>query len=499
MKKLIVTLSLVIAGIYACNRTAKPLSKSINNVFNETNLPVSIFSIDANKDTFLTGKSGTRIHINKNSFVDKNGNTVNGAVSIELKEAISRADIVLGKMTTLSNGKILQSGGMIYLNATKDSENLSIASNCSLEVAIPTSNKKDSMQIYSGEYDIQTKKLNWINPQNLMVKINFSDTSATLTEANNSFSKKKNNITEIENSKMQRIESPQKPEKYIGGSDTIISLIFDTSSFPELSQYRNVKFKLMDNTNFKAEDSKIMWMSIDLKKTEEEGLYTLYFSGLDNGGLLEKSYKVSPVFEAGSDYNAAMEKYNQKYKEFEKKKEAIEKKRIENEKQQQLAWEKAEEKRKKEIAEQQKQLKESGLNPYITDPKTDYIFALNKLGWTNIDKLYSNPTTQGVDLTTSIENQDEFDNIYLSMIFDKENVNLPGYQKKDKSFGFSNRDFEKAILPVGEKATIFATAYKNEKPFFAILKITISKKQNVSLQLVETTMEKLKAEILSKI
>ncbi len=499
MKKLIVSLSLVIACMYTCNRTNKPLSKIINNVFNEINLPESVFLIEANKDTFLTGKSGTHIRINKNSFIDKNGNTVDGAVKIELKEALSRADIVLGNMTTLSNGRILQSGGMIYLNATKDSENLSIASNCSLEVAVPTSNKKDCMQIYTGEYDIQTKKLNWTNPQNLMVQVTHSDISETSTEASTSHLKQEINIAKIENREMQNIESPQKPEKYMRGSDTILSLIFDTSSFPELSQYRNVKFKLMDNTNFNAEDSKIIWMSIDLKKTEEIGLYTIYFSGLNNGGLVEKNYKVSPVFEAGSDYKAAMEKYNQKYKEFENKKEAIEKQRIENEKQQKLAREKDEEKRKIEIAEQQKLQKESGLNPYITDPNTYYIFNLNKFGWTNIDKLYSNPNCQVVDLNTRIENQDEFNNIFISMIFEKENVNLTGYEKKDKTYGFTGGDFEKAILPVGEKAIIVATAYKNEKPFFAILKITINKKQNVSLQMVETTIEKLKAEILYKI
>jgi hypothetical protein len=124
---------------------------------------------------------------------------------------------------------------------------------------------------------------------------------------------------------------------------------------------------------------------------------------------------------------------------------------------------------------------------------------LNKFGWTNIDKPYSNPNCQVVDLNTRIENQDEFNNVFISMIFEKENVNLTGYEKKDKTYGFTRGDFEKAILPVGEKAIIVATAYKNEKPFYAILKITINKKQNVSLQMVETTIEKLKAEIQAKI
>jgi hypothetical protein len=44
-----------------------------------------------------------------------------------------------------------------------------------------------------------------------------------------------------------------------------------------------------------------------------------------------------------------------------------------------------------------------------------------------------------------------------------------------------------------------ATAYKNDKPYFAIKKITITDKQTVSFKLEETTMEKLKAELKEKI
>jgi hypothetical protein len=76
---------------------------------------------------------------------------------------------------------------------------------------------------------------------------------------------------------------------------------------------------------------------------------------------------------------------------------------------------------------------------------------------------------------------------------------LAGYQKKDNSYSFSHGDDEKMQLPIGERVTILATAYKNDKPYFAMKKLTITNKQNLSLNLLETTTENLKIELMQKI
>jgi hypothetical protein len=138
-----------------------------------------------------------------------------------------------------------------------------------------------------------------------------------------------------------------------------------------------------------------------------------------------------------------------------------------------------------------------GENSFAEDRKTNYIFSIKKLGWANIDRLLEDPRTKEVELITSVENEKEFKFIYVTMITQK--MYLPGYQKKDETFCFSHNDEEKQQLPVGETATILATAYKNDKPYFAIKKITITDKQTVAFKLEETTTEKLKAEMKEKI
>lgn len=137
------------------------------------------------------------------------------------------------------------------------------------------------------------------------------------------------------------------------------------------------------------------------------------------------------------------------------------------------------------------------VNSYEEDSKTKYIFTIKKLGWANIDRLLADPRTTEVELITSIENHSDFKFIYVTLV--TQNMYLPGYQKKDNTFSFSHGEEEKQQLPVGETATILATAYKNDKPYFAIQKITITDKQTVSFRLEETTAEKLKADLQAKI
>jgi hypothetical protein len=72
-------------------------------------------------------------------------------------------------------------------------------------------------------------------------------------------------------------------------------------------------------------------------------------------------------------------------------------------------------------------------------------------------------------------------------------ISLPGYEKRDGTYGFSHNDAEPTNLPVGEEAIILATTYRNNIPYFAFQKIIIAPKQNISLSLKETIKLKLEA------
>jgi len=256
------------------------------------------------------------------------------------------------------------------------------------------------------------------------------------------------------------------------------------------------------------EDSKQVWYSMDLKKTNQEGIYIISFGGFKNNKSISKSYRVSPVF-TGKDYALAMKEYTARFEQFENKKKEIEAQRIEEERQQKIAAEKVKAEWAKQQAEwakqqvqwknQQELIRTANTNPFSSDPSTSYIFSVNKLGWANIDRLYSNPATKEVEFTTIVQRQQDYNSISITMLFDKEQIYLPGYQKKDLTFGFTHADYEKPKLPVGETATIIVTGYMDGRLNYAMEKVTISEKQTVVLKMQQTTEKELKALVEARI
>src|SRR6186713_1241417 len=101
MKKLIILLSLA-ALLGSCTKEIK----NTKTMFSYDNLPQSNFTIQTDRDTFLVGRMGTRLSIKKNSFVDGAGRLIVGQVTIELREAVTDEDIILGNMTTQTNGEL---------------------------------------------------------------------------------------------------------------------------------------------------------------------------------------------------------------------------------------------------------------------------------------------------------------------------------------------------------------------------------------------------------
>ena len=133
-----------------------------------------------------------------------------------------------------------------------------------------------------------------------------------------------------------------------------------------------------------------------------------------------------------------------------------------------------------------------GQNGFVEDYNTSYIFSVKKLGWANIDKLFSDPNSEEVEMLAQIDNQNEFGFVFTSLLLPEQNMYIPGYQKKDNSYCFTHNDNENLVLPIGSKAFLLATAYKDDKPFFKIKKITIEKNMKFNFALDVTTAEELK-------
>jgi len=123
---------------------------TLNSLFEQLKKAPELFFINTGRDTVLYAKEGTRIVVPAHSFATEKGETVNGNVSFSITEFYEMADIIGNKLTTTSADEALVTGGMIYLQASKENEPLQLAPGRSLELKMPTKKFDPEMQLFYG-------------------------------------------------------------------------------------------------------------------------------------------------------------------------------------------------------------------------------------------------------------------------------------------------------------------------------------------------------------
>lgn len=109
-------------------------------------------------DTLET-KNGTRIIIQPNTFVFNDGQDTEEPVQIEVKDVFDKSEMILNGLGTVSDGRLLESFGMVYLRATSDVRELKIRDKSSIIISLPNRRKSYYGELFYGaEVD---RSLNW--------------------------------------------------------------------------------------------------------------------------------------------------------------------------------------------------------------------------------------------------------------------------------------------------------------------------------------------------
>lgn len=133
----------VAVAFYQINNTAE-LLKSVSPAYTQT------FTIDPKKDNTITGKDGTSITIPKGALVTKDGKPISGkTIQITLKEFLQPRDAAFNQLSTISNGKLLESGGMFTIEATANGEKVDMKKGQTMQVKMPTINMRNNMQLFT--------------------------------------------------------------------------------------------------------------------------------------------------------------------------------------------------------------------------------------------------------------------------------------------------------------------------------------------------------------
>ncbi|HWI90450.1 MAG TPA: hypothetical protein VNT20_04205, partial [Flavisolibacter sp.] len=98
---------------------------------------VQRFTIDNSKVNSIQARNGTEVLIPADCFTRANGEKAE-KVDMEIVEALSLPDFVSSGLITLSDGRLLLSNGMMYINARTGNEVLQLKEGTSLTVSMPT-------------------------------------------------------------------------------------------------------------------------------------------------------------------------------------------------------------------------------------------------------------------------------------------------------------------------------------------------------------------------
>lgn len=151
----------------------------------QKNKKPQVFTFAPNRTIEIKGAEGTRIKIPANSLVYENGNVPTGDITIELTEFYSMLDIINQQLTTTSNGSVLESAGMINIEASRNDKTLRLAGGTIMDVQFAERADNDGFGLFYGNENARTQAINWTpaaNPSSIDKEWNISGAKLFVTD-----------------------------------------------------------------------------------------------------------------------------------------------------------------------------------------------------------------------------------------------------------------------------------------------------------------------------
>ena len=143
---------------------------AIEQLYSSLKKQAEIFYINTARDTVITCKQGTLLTIKANSFINSTTKkTIKGNFQLKVTEYYNLSDIITANLTTLADNSILETGGMLYMEAHQNTNICVLSSKETLQIGFPYQEHKKNMLLFSGEKN--RKQVNWklVNNEQILV------------------------------------------------------------------------------------------------------------------------------------------------------------------------------------------------------------------------------------------------------------------------------------------------------------------------------------------
>ena len=131
----------------------------LNKILEQYDEKSQTFRVSGSQTSEVVGKAGTVLYINPANLETESGQAVQDSIEVELKELMNQSQLLKANAQTVSNGKLLVSGGAYYINLKSKGQNLQLKKDKTLQVVFRKI-AKEEMSLFYGEQD-SLETVNW--------------------------------------------------------------------------------------------------------------------------------------------------------------------------------------------------------------------------------------------------------------------------------------------------------------------------------------------------
>lgn len=448
---------------------------TLSPLFDSLRPETQTFTIKGDRDTLLVGQNGTTVIILKNTFVNSQGKQAM-AINIDLVEVNSIVDIIKSNLQTTSGDKILQTGGMFFIDAKENNKSLAVAEGKSIYVEVKSSYKDPQMKIFDGKFD-DKEKINWTttgNLENNLIPIPLSQVNFHKCDFECGFSKKQTDD----------LSKPKFENTYISTrefEDRCCAMAYATCpQSNNLSQkFLDIYTSNIDKPLFYSDSLVIDYLAKNFKDKIDT---TKKFDWNDTGWF---TYMFQFFIELKNQRLTNTINFDKLgITESTTTDELISKGYSESEADKFIA-----------LFKMRKQIVKSREAEKQTSRLASYSFSINKLGWLNVDRFIDDKNTEPSTFLVQTNSKDTLDFISVSLVIPGYNVAVFSIHNDSNLYSFTKKNDGYRNLPVGQDAIIVAFSYKDNKPYFGKQKIKIPKDGQIDLTLTASTEQTIKQDI----
>ncbi len=152
---------IVISYTTAVREENKDKIPTITELYSQMEQKAQEFFINPSQDTILRCEKGTNVFIKANTL-KSNGKGSKNSITIKIKEYQLKSDMILDNLSTTSNGNIIESAGMVTIEAYDiNGKKINRIKNKGIVVLIPSDKINPNMKIFQGNRSDQNQQMNW--------------------------------------------------------------------------------------------------------------------------------------------------------------------------------------------------------------------------------------------------------------------------------------------------------------------------------------------------